>query len=86
MHHQQKINCLHERCLRIVYDDNKSSFQELPDKDKGVTIHVKNVEALTVGMFQVSINYSTSLMSEIFDKRNNAYGFRNASEYAMRNV
>ena len=44
------------------------------------------MEALTVGMFQVSINYSTSLMSEIFDKRNNAYDFRNASEYAMRNV
>ena len=27
------INRLHERCLRIVYNDNKSSFQELLDKD-----------------------------------------------------
>ena len=43
-----KINGLHERCLRIIYNDNKSSFPELLDKDKGVTIHVKNVRALAV--------------------------------------
>ena len=64
-----KINRLHERCLRIFYNDNKSSFQELLGKVKGVTIHVKNVQALAVGMFKVSNNYSTSLMSEIFDER-----------------
>ena len=81
-----KINRLHERCLRIVYKDNKSSFQELLDKDKGVTIHVKNVRTLAVEMFEVSNNYSTSLMSEIFDKRNNVSNFRNPSEFARRNV
>ena len=53
-----KINRLHERCLRIIYNDNKSSFQELPDKDKGVTIHIKNVRALAIEMFMVSNNYS----------------------------
>ena len=79
-----KINCLHERCLRIVYNDNKSSFQELLDKDKGVTIHVKNVRALAVEMFKVSNNYATSLMSEIFDKLNNDYDFRNPSEMVQK--
>ena len=81
-----KINCLHERCLRIIYNDNKSSFQELLDKDKGVTIHIRNVRALAVEMFKVSNNYSTSLMSEIFDKRNNVYDFRSPSEFARRNL
>ena len=80
-----KINRLHEGCLRIVYNDNKSSFQELLDKDNGATTHVKNVRALAVEMFKVSNNYSPSLMSEIFDKRNNAYDFRNPSEFARRN-
>ena len=37
-------------------------------------------------MFKVSSNYSISLMSEIFDKRNNAYDFRNPSEVFRRNV
>ena len=81
-----KINRLHERCRRIVYNDNKSSFHELKDKDKGVTIHVKNVRALTVEMFKVSNNYSTALMSEIFHKRNNVFDFRNPSEFVRRNV
>ena len=81
-----KINSLHKRCLRVVYNDNKSSFQEQLGKDKGVTIHVKNVRALAVEMFKVSNIYSTSLMSEIFDKCNNVYHFRNPSESARRNV
>ena len=81
-----RTNSLHERCLRIVYNDNKSSFQELLDKDKDVTIHVKNVRALALEMFKVSNNYSTSLMSMIFDKRNNVYDFRNPSEFTRRNV
>ena len=41
-----KINRLRERCLRIVYNDNKSSFQELLHKDKGVTIHTRMNERL----------------------------------------
>ena len=44
--------------MSIIYNDNKSSFQELPDKDKGVTIHIKNVRALAIEMFMVSNNYS----------------------------
>ena len=52
---KNKINHLHERCLRIVYKDNKSCQEQL-DKDKGVTIHVKYVRALAVDMFKVSNN------------------------------
>ena len=81
-----KINRLHERCLRIAYNDNKSSFQELLDKDKGVTINIKDVRALAIEMFKVSNNYSNSLMSEIFDKRNNVYEIRNPSEFARPNA
>ena len=81
-----KINRLHKRCLRMVYKNNKSSFQELLDKDEGVTIHVQNVRALSVEMFKVSNKHSTSLMSDILDKRNNVYDFRNPSEFARRNI
>ena len=80
-----KINRLRKTYLRIVYNDNKS-FQELPDKAKGVTIYVKNVLALAVEMFKMSNNYSISLISEIFDTQNNVYDFRNPSEVARRNV
>ena len=36
-----KINRIHERSLRIVHGDNKSSFEELLRKDKSVKIHNK---------------------------------------------
>ena len=64
-----KVNRLHERCLRSVYNDNKLSFQELLDKDKSITIHIKNVRVLAIEMFKVSNNYPNSLMSEILDKK-----------------
>ena len=36
-----KINKLHERALRIVYDDYNSKFEELLIKDGSFTIHHK---------------------------------------------
>ena len=39
-----KINRLHERCLRIIYCDKSSTFQELLDEDGSVTIHKQNLQ------------------------------------------
>ena len=38
-----RINNLHERTLRIVYQDKKSDFENLLKNDKSVTIHVSNL-------------------------------------------
>ena len=32
------INMLHERCLRIIYNDKQSSFTELPNKDNSESV------------------------------------------------
>ena len=37
-----KINRLHERCLRIIYNDKQSSFIKLLEKDNFVSIHQRN--------------------------------------------
>ena len=39
------INMLHERCLRIIYNDKQSSFTELLNKDSSVSIHTKNIQS-----------------------------------------
>ena len=41
-----RMNKLHERCLRVIYDDKKSTFQKLLDKDKSVLIHNRNLQLL----------------------------------------
>ena len=63
-HHRSvnnKINCLHERCLRIVYSDSVSSFEDLLDKDRSVSVHVKNIKTLAIEMFKVSNKLSVPI-------------------------
>ena len=35
-----KINRLHERCLRLIYNDKKSFFEDLLEKDGSMSIHL----------------------------------------------
>ena len=46
-----RINKLHERALRIVYQDYVSSFTELLEKDKSTTIHNRNIQLLATELF-----------------------------------
>ena len=48
-----RINTLHERALRLVYNDFTSSFAELLEKDNSVTIHQKNLQNLAIEMFKI---------------------------------
>lgn len=60
------VNRLHGRCLRIVFSDNRSSIEDLLDKDKSVSVHFKNLETLALEMFKVAKNLSAPIVSEIF--------------------
>ena len=64
--YNNKINRLHERCLRLIYNDKCSSFEELLVKDKSVSIHHKNIHALAIEMFKVYTNNSPEIMQEAF--------------------
>ena len=61
-----KINQLHEKCLRIVYSDKTSSFEELLEKDRSATIHTRNLQVLATEMFKVYRNLSPNIVTEIF--------------------
>ena len=58
-----KINSLHERCLRIIYNGYRSSFEYLLDRDKGVTIHLKNVRTLAIEMSLRSLKNEIMFMT-----------------------
>ena len=81
-----KINRLQERVLGIVYNDFKSSFKNLLDKDETVSIHVKNLQKLATEMFNISKNFSVPLMSELFYQKVNHYDLRNPYEFPIPNV
>ena len=47
-----KINRLHERCLRVTYD-GLSSFEELLERDNSVSVHNRNIRCLAIELFKV---------------------------------
>ena len=61
-----KINRLHERCLRIVYSDKTSSFENLLERDGSVTIHTRNLQTLATEMFKVYKNLSPATIADLF--------------------
>ena len=61
-----KINRLHERCLRIVYNDKQSSFNELLEKDGSVSIHMRNIQILATEMYKLINNLSPIIMNRVF--------------------
>ena len=61
-----KINRLHERCLRIVYSDKKSTFEELLEKDNTVSVHQRNLKFLATELYKVLNGLSPDLMKDVF--------------------
>ena len=72
-----KVNHIHERALRIVYQDFQSRFSALLVKDNSFTIHQKNLQLLAIEIFKVKMNISLEIMKEMFDfSKNYAYELR----------
>jgi len=62
---ENKINNLHERCLKLVFTDENLSFEELLEKDGSMTFHQRNIQLLTIELFKSKWNIST-LTNTIF--------------------
>ena len=80
-----RINRIHERSLRIVYNDYVSSFKELLERDKSVTIHEKNLQYLAIEMYKVISGIAPPIMTKIFQlKTSDKYCSKN--KFITRNV
>ena len=62
----KKINRIHDRALRLVYQDYTSSFEELLTEDKSLCFHHRNIHQVAIEMFKVKHNLSPLFMKEIF--------------------
>ena len=85
MNHSRKlnnrINRIHERALRVVYNDKNATFDELLTKDNSVKVHDRNLQVLVTEMFKVKLGISPVIMNEIFQIRSCNYNTRNFSEF-----
>ena len=61
-----RINRIHERGLRIVYEDYTTSYEELLKKDGSVKIHHRNIQLVAEVMFKVKNGLCPELMKCLF--------------------
>ena len=65
-----KINHVHKRALRLVYNDYQSSFEVLLKNDKSISVHHRNIHSVAIEMYKVKNNLSPPFMKEIFNYNN----------------
>ena len=63
-----RINHLHERALRLIYDDYELTFEELLEKDGSFTIHHYNIQMLCSELYKVYYNLSRTMFSGCSDE------------------
>ena len=77
----KKINRLHGRCLKIIYCEKQSSFEELLQKDSSVSIHERNIQTLATEMYKVSKGMPPSQINKLFARRiENLYNLRHSAK------
>ena len=64
-----KIKHLHERCLRLIYNDKRSSYDELLINNGAVSIHHRNIQRLAAEMFKVKNKISPGIIGDIYTKK-----------------
>ena len=78
------INSIHERALRVTYQDYKSTFLQLLQKSNSVTIHQLNFQVLVTEIFRAKNDLSLEVMKEVFELKESSYSLRSEGNYFIR--
>ena len=68
-----RINGIHGRALRLIHNDNVSTFQDILDMTKEKTIYQNNLESLAKEIYKFLNRLSPPIMHDAFRIRNNKY-------------
>ena len=82
----RKINHIHERALRLVYQDYSSTFEDLLKKDNSLTFHHRNIHQVAIEMFKAKHDLSPPFMKEIFCPKENINGTRSGDTFVRPHV
>ena len=85
-HLNNQFNSIHERTLRITYQDYTSTFQELLNKDNFVLIHHRNFQVLATEMFKFHRALSPEILRETFVSKTSSYNLRKNDAFEKHQV
>ena len=72
-----RINGIHGRALRLIHNDNVSTFQDILEMTKEKTIYQNNLESLAKEIYKFLNGLSPPIMHDAFMIRNIKYNQRN---------
>ena len=82
-----RINSQHQKALRVTYQDRNSSFSELLNLDKSVSIHYRNIKYLLMEIYKVKMGLSPPIMSDTFSlSENSSYDLKSGVTVNRRNI
>ena len=81
-----RINKIHERSLRVTYEDFDSNFEELLQKGNEVSIHNRNIQTLMIEIYKIVNNICPPIMKTLFNFRQNNHNIRNFQEIENNRV
>ena len=80
-----RINHVHERALRAVYNDEINPLEELLGRDKSETIHRRNIKILAAELFKIKNGLSNDIVAQPICKRNSVgYSLRSQSVHSLK--
>ena len=65
-----KINRIPERCLHLLYNDKKLSFENILDKDKSISAHHKNLRGLHLKCIKYIVVFHLLRQADQYNLRN----------------
>ena len=71
------INKIHQRSLRIVYKDQKTSYHNLLETYNEPTNYQRNLQVFTKEIYKIVNSVAPRIMNSLFEFRSNEYNIRN---------
>ena len=71
------------RALKIVYDDNVSTFETLLTKEKSFCVHHQNIQRLLTETYKALRDISGNISKELFVKRESTISLRSKPELVI---
>ena len=80
-----KLNNIHEKCLRLVTNDYDSNFSELLESSHELSIHKTCVNYLMIEVYKYLHELSPGLITDILTLWKNPYNIRNTHLLSSEN-
>ena len=72
-----RINKINECTLKIVFRDYESTFQQLFQQNKSVSIYQRNLQILATEIFKTKNGLTSVTMEDVFRFKNSTHNFGN---------